>query len=119
MNTFWLILLVAVTLLPTLLAGAKKARASRAAAYDEVADGAEESNDDSFFNFDTEEQREVEQPSYFTYEAPEPEVRRAPKPAQAPVRTVVEEPQPRPAFDLRQAVIYQTVLDNRYINAEN
>lgn len=115
MNTFWLILLVAVTLLPTLLSGAKKARANRAASYDEAADSGEETMNDDFFGFDTEEAESVEQPSYFTYEAPDAEVQHAPKPAQP----VLEEQQPRPAFDLRQAVIYQTVLNNRYINAEN
>ena len=110
---------MAFGILPTLLAGAKKARANRADAFNDEADSNDDSSDDTFFSFDTEEPKVAEQPSYFTYEAPEPEVQCAAKPAQATVRTEEEEPQPKPAFDLRQAVIYQTVLNNRYINAEN
>ena len=122
MKITWLILLVAFTFLPTLLAGAKKARVGRSIEADSVdAESDEEDMDDGFFSFDAEESAEeaVEEPSYFTYEAPEPEKKETSSQAPAPVQVVVEEPLQRTVFDLRQAVIYQTVLNNRYINAEN
>lgn len=122
MKITWLILLVALTFLPTLMAGAKKARAGR---YNEAdggdVDSADGDMDDGFFSFDEDKSMEeaVEEPSYFTYETLEPEVKTASKQDPAPVQAAVEEPQQRPVFDLRQAVIYQTVLNNRYINADN
>ena len=67
-----------------------------------------------FFDFDNDEAEEVNvqaQPEYFTYENPDVDVKHA------PVAVQQEEPemQMRPQFDLRQAVIYQTLLNNRYI----
>ena len=65
---------------------------------------------------------EVQSAPYFTYEyeTPKPAPTWAPKPQQA----VPPKPQPvavmqAPAFDLRQAVIYQTVLNNPYIDELN
>ena len=118
MKITWLILIVALTFLPTLLAGAKKARVGRVIETDnDDSDNDEDTNDDGFFSLDDEEPAEeaVKEPSYFTYETLEPETKQAP----APVQVAVEEPLQRPVFDLRQAIICQTVLDNRYINAEN
>ena len=84
----------------------------------------DEQKDDGFFDFDNVEAEEtVAQPqTYFTYEAPEAPV--APKSAK---KTATARPKPvqqetpvyEPTFDLRQAVIYQTLLNNKYISAEN
>ena len=81
-------------------------------------------NDDGFFDFDNVESGEAvaEPQPYFTYEAPEvdvaPKTVRKPAPAR-PTPVQQEIPVYEPAFDLRQAVIYQTLLNNKYINAEN
>ena len=57
------------------------------------------------------------QEEYFTYEtADEPMAEN--EEASVPVMSL-EEPVPQFAFDLRQAVVYQAVLNNRYINQGN
>ena len=55
----WLILLVAFGLMPTLLAGAKKAAASRGIGADDSDEHmeADDSEDDSFFSFDEDDER--------------------------------------------------------------
>ena len=116
----WLILLIAFGVLPSLLAGAKKAaKALDTDASDEQT--GEGNEDDGFFSFDEVEEEETvaQQPSYFTYEAPDVEVPPVQPAAKATAAPVVEEQPVTPAFDLRQAVIYQTLLNNKYINAES
>ena len=120
----WLILLVAFGLMPTLLAGAKKAAASRGIGADDSDEHmeADDSEDDSFFSFDEDETEKAaaQQPNYFTYEDLNTDVPPVRPKAQRTVVMPVEEEQPTsPAFDLRQAVLYQTLLNNKYINAEN
>ena len=80
--------------------------------------GGEAEDSDDFFDFADGEAEETvaPQPAYFTYESPEAEIHTEVRPA--PVVEVAEE-MPRPQFDLRQAVIYQTLLNNRYINLQN
>ena len=84
----------------------------------------DEDKDDGFFDFDNVENEEAvaEPQPYFTYEAPEadvaPKTVHKPAPAQ-PTYMKQETTVYEPAFDLRQAVIYQTLLNNKYINAEN
>ena len=119
MKAIWFILIVALSFLPSLLATAKKSRMASAPVLDDEEESSDGSEDDGFFSFDDEEPEVVEQSPYVAYEAPQPEVQRTPKPAPASVQVEPEELQTRPAFDLRQAVIYQTLLNNRYINAEN
>ena len=124
MKGLWIILLMAGFVLP-LFARFKRTLAetgNSASGTAHMED--EEDKDDSFFDFDNVETEEaVAQPQpYFTYEAPEADVTPKTVLKQAPAR-------PKPvqqdskvyesAFDLRQAVIYQTVLNNKYINAEN
>ncbi len=68
---------------------------------------------------------EEEESSYFTYESDAEEIARthkAPKAQrQAPATVVapVAEPVVRPQFDLRQAVIGQVILNNRYLDEIN
>ena len=77
----------------------------------------EETND--FFSFEDEgEKVVVEQPSYFTYEAPDAE-QAQPRPFKANVQPAFVEENPQTGFDLRQAVIYQTILNNNYIREIN
>ena len=124
MKGLWIILLMAGFVLP-LFARFKRTMAETG---DSVSGTAhvedEEDKDDSFFDFDNVETEEaVAQPQpYFTYEAPEAEVApqtvlkqapACPKPVQQEAKVY------EPAFDLRKAVIYQTLLNNKYINAEN
>ena len=76
--------------------------------------------DNGFFGFDEENAAEEpahEQSQYFTYETITPEDRKGRKAAR--MVEVPEEEQREAAFDLRQAVIYQTVLNNPYINTGN
>ena len=124
MKGLWIILVMAGFVLP-LFARFKRTMAE---ATDSVGDTAhmedDENKDDGFFDFDNVENEEAvaEPQPYFTYETLEADV--APKTAhkQAPVRpTSVQQEAPvnEPAFDLRQAVIYQTLLNNKYINAVN
>ena len=124
MKGLWTILVMAGFVLP-LFARFKRTMAEAA---DSVGDTAhmedDEDKDDGFFDFDNVENEEAvaEPQPYFTYEAPEADV--APKTVrkQAPTRPMSvqqEVPVYEPAFDLRQAVIYQTLLNNKYINAEN
>lgn len=68
-----------------------------------------------FFDFDGIEAEEAvpAQPTYFTYEDSAFEMK-----TESVGASIQQEEVPvalRPAFDLRQAVIYQTLLDNRYI----
>ena len=77
----------------------------------------EETND--FFSFEDEgEKVVVEQPSYFTYEAPDAEQTQL-RPSKANVQPAIMEETPQTGFDLRQAVIYQTILNNNYIREIN
>ena len=68
-----------------------------------------------FFDFDDIEAEDAvpEQPAYFTYEGPVSEVKR--DPVEAPIQQEESPMAIRPVFDLRQAVVYQTLLNNRYI----
>ena len=124
MKGLWIVLLAVSFVLP-LFARFKRTLAETGdTAGDTARTAGDESTDDGFFDFDNVESEEaVGQPQpYFTYEAPEAEV--APKTVrrQAPsVHKPVQQEAPvyEPAFDLRQAVIYQTILNNKYINAEN
>ena len=59
---------------------------------------------------------------YFTYESDTEEIaktHRAPKAQAAVMISVADQPVARPQFDLRQAVIHQVILDNRYIDEIN
>lgn len=80
-------------------------------------DGATENDD--FFSFDANETEEVvnSKPEYFSYETLE--IPTEDKQKIETVVPVVEEELPRFMFDLRQAVVYQALLNNRYINLEN
>jgi hypothetical protein len=113
MKYLLIILFVAFSFVPSLLARAKRRVAEAATVDDEPSyDG----QDDNFFDFEEPEAEPAKQSSYFTYETPEAE----PKAAEVPVQAaaLVEEPV-RPSFDVRQAVIYQTILTNNYINSGN
>jgi hypothetical protein len=113
MKWIWLIVFLAFSFIPSLMARKKNAAAS--AAYGDDSDS--EETEDNFFNFDeveAEEAAPAPEP-YFTYEAPQAEVDHV-----APVAaTIVEEPATTPAFDLRQAIVFQTILTNKYISLEN
>ena len=78
--------------------------------------GSAEGRDDifDFDNVDVEETVPTQQ-GYFTYEAPEAKTSVSASPV---MQSVVENEQPQTIFDLRQAVIYQTLLNNRYLNLE-
>ena len=72
------------------------------------------------------EASEVEESTYFTYESDSEEIARthkAPKTQRqasvAVMASVAPESVVRPQFDLRQAVIGQVILDNRYIDEIN
>ena len=113
MKLVLLIVFLLLGFLPTLLAQSKR---RVAAAADTSSDDGEQ--EDSFFDFEEPEPAEepASQSPYFTYEAPEAEVEHA----KAPVQTAAYAEEPaRPAFDLRQAVVYQTLLTNNYINPGN
>lgn len=82
-------------------------------------DGDGDTANDDFFSFDTIETEEIvdSKPEYFSYETLE-----MPTEDKQKIETivpVVEEESPRFMFDLRQAVVYHALLDNRYINLEN
>ena len=118
MKWIWIIVFVAFTFLPSLMARKKRLLDAAAGTHDAYDNGSEnEDVEDSFFNFDDVEAEEAAPASepYFTYEAPQAEVEHV-----APVSTVVATEEPAmPAFDLRSAIIYQTVLTNKYIALEN
>ena len=87
---------------------------------------ADAEEEDYFDSMEDEEPAEVETPGYFTYEttdsspvqaAPTPEPRKA-SPAPAPVMAAAIEA-PAVQFDLRQAVVAQVILDNKYFNEIN
>jgi hypothetical protein len=85
--------------------------------------GEEPDMDDNFFGFDEKEADEVVNPQseYFTYETPVEDIKvesKAESKTESVAPEVVEESSSR-QFDLRQAVIYQTLLNNRYINVQN
>lgn len=85
-------------------------------------DSADDVQEDAEFFSDEEPAPETEYP-YFTYEAETAEspVYEAPKAKPQPVfvAAVGEEEIVRPQFDLRQAVIGQMILTNRYIDEIN
>ena len=117
MKTTLLILAVLFGVMPMLFARFKRAMAENGSIRGGAAESEENSDaaDGDIFNFENEAEDAVEQQPYFTYEAPEAET----APVQ-PVRAMLTEEQPQQQrFDLRQAVIYQTLLNNRYINLEN
>ena len=63
----------------------------------------------------------AQQSPYFTYEAPDvkpPDVK-APKAKSVADSVIIEERLQTKSFDLRQAVIYQTILNNPYIQERN
>ena len=110
-----LILFIAISLMPSLFSYMKKGMAGKPMME---TDG--EDDDNGFFGFDEENvamEPEHVQPQYFTYEtlSSEDGNRRE----DTPVMEESVEEQRVPAFDLRQAVIYQTVLNNQYINTGN
>lgn len=128
-------LLVLVFWALPLIKGAMKAKrtvvAQPAAADDELGDDEswEESYDEEEEEFWEEDQNEIfeeelaENPfkSYFTYEAEKPEVTENPAPqaeAAPVVEMAMEENREEEAFefDLRKAVIYQTILENNYLS---
>ena len=113
MKWIWLIVLLVFTFIPSLVTLKKRTQA--AAAFDAGSDS--EDTEDSFFNFDDVEAEEAApaQAPYFTYEAPQAEV----DPVALVSTVAAVEEQTRPAFDLRSAIIYQTVLTNKYISLEN
>lgn len=119
----WLTLLIVFGLIPTLMAGAKKAAASRGVGTDNSDEfsEADDNEADDFFSFDEDEPKQTvaQQPGYFTYEDPNVDISSVKPAVQQPVVIPAVEEQPAAsAFDLRQAVIYQTLLNNKYINAE-
>lgn len=124
MSGLWIILVMAGIVLP-LFGKFKRTMAETGSSADDTEwQQSDEQNDDGFFDFDKVEAEEtVAQPQpYFTYEAPEAPVtpkaaKKATKACPKPVQQ--ETPAYEPAFDLRQAVIYQTLLNNKYISAEN
>ncbi|MBR4506315.1 MAG: hypothetical protein IKP21_06040 [Bacteroidales bacterium] len=114
MKWIWLIVILVFSFMPSLMARKKNAQAAAADTQDAYDSGSsEEDEEDSFFNFDdveAEEAAPAPEP-YFTYEAPQAEVEHATSATMA----VAEEEPAMPAFDLRSAIIYQTVLTNKYI----
>lgn len=111
------ILLVVLFLSLSFFSKAKKALEEQSAPQGHpAASGQDDSGVDSFEENDS---------PYFTYESDVEEVagmRKSPKPQrQAPVTPVtpVAEPVARPQFDLRQAVIGQVILNNRYLDEIN
>ncbi|MGX8712965.1 MAG: hypothetical protein ACSW8I_04680 [bacterium] len=71
--------------------------------------------------FSDEEETPLQESPYFTYEADtvETPVYEKPKAKPQPVVMAVAEETARPQFDLRQAVISQVILSNKYINGIN
>lgn len=118
MNWIWLIVFVALSFLPSLLSGKKRVQTSVADTQDAYGNsGVGEEMEDGFFGFDDSETEEAapESEPYFTYEAPQAEFEHV-----EPVSTVVvSEESAMPKFDLRSAIIYQTVLTNKYIAMDN
>lgn len=123
MNGLWIILVMAGIVLP-LFARFKRTMAEPVDSADETARmESNDESDDSFFDFgDTETEETVAQPQpYFTYETREDESapKAVHKQAKAAPKPMQEAPVNEQAFDLRQAIIYQTLLNNKYINAGN
>lgn len=117
MNWLWIIALVLITFVPSLAARKKVAQAAANDMQDAYGDSGEsDDQEDVFFNFgDTEAEEVAPEPKpYFTYEAPQAEVNHVDQVVVAPV-----EESAAPAFDLRRAIIYQTVLTNKYTSNEN
>ena len=115
MKLIWLIVFIALSFLPMIF-GKKKAQ-NIASANEAEDESGEEMQEDSFFNFGETEAEEVVAPepnTYFTYEDPKVEVSHESQ----EVSAVTEETQ-MPAFDLRSAIVYQTVLTNKYTSLEN
>ena len=114
MKFTWLIVFLVLSIVPSLIARFKRQSAATDISSDD--DGQE---DDSFFGFEEPEaeQEPVRQTPYFTYEASKAEVKHS-EPVATVAAAFAEEPA-RPAFDLRQAVIYQTLLTNNYNNFGN
>ncbi len=111
-----LIIFIAISILPSLLAYMKRGMVKETV----VPEMEGEEKDNGFFGFDEENAAEEpahEQSQYFTYETITSEDRKGRKAAR--MVEVPEEEQREAAFDLRQAVIYQTVLNNPYINTGN
>ena len=95
-----------------------------------IADNAQSATDDVYDNqqvyeetdFEHEEPAPAPANPYFSYEYEAPAAKPTAKPQPQPV--VAQQPQTQSAagwngFDLRQAVIYQTVLNNHYIEEIN
>ncbi len=119
MKWLWIIVLLVLTFMPSLMARKKVAQATAADdTQDAYGDGSvDDDQGDSFFNFGDAEAEEVapEPEPYFTYEAPQVKV----DPVASVATATPKEEYGAPAFDLRSAVIYQTVLTNNYITGEN
>ena len=126
MKTFWLITII---VLWVGLKAYRKGMRTTAAHPEDSAEGPQQPTSyprpsyESLFEEDEEEQEEqpMEVPSYFSYETLEEEDKEQHPAAaareaqpQRPVVVAEEEPAETPAFDLRQAVIYQTILHNKY-----
>ena len=93
-----------------------------------MADGGSTGQRQDYDEPDSEEEQEfvyeepdVQSNPYFSYEyeSPAPNPRPAGKPSVAAMVQREEVAEGLPQFDLRQAVIYQTVLNNRYISEIN
>ncbi len=112
-----IILFVALSFIPSLMARKRTAVAADDAqdAYDGGSDS--DSQEDDFFNFGETEAEEVapDPEPYFTYEAPQTKV----DPVVEVATVASQEEHATPAFDLRSAIVYQTVLTNKYITGEN
>lgn len=91
----------------------RKTIAEQSVPMDDFADEVQEEEGGFFM----EEEASLEENPYFTYEAETVEVpeNKTPKAKPQSVVVTVEEPV-RQQFDLRQAVISQVILTNKYIN---
>lgn len=73
---------------------------------------ASEEADAGYFTYETSEQPQAEQPRPKSRTAKNVRVPESPVPAAAEAIEVSE----KPDFDLRQAILYQTILDNKYLS---
>lgn len=116
--SFSTIILILLFLGISMYSKAKKTFAEQSVPMDDSADEVQ-GKEDVFY---AEEEDSLQQEnSYFTYEAEtvEPSVYETRRTNPQPVMATAVEETPRQQFDLRQAVISQVILSNKYINGIN
>ena len=117
MSSVWIILLLFLGGMSMFYSRAKRAMAADTSAQESNVSEDGDNQDDSFVSYIDNEWDEAvaSQPEVFSYETK----KGMSTPMSKAEETIPLEQPPAPRFDLRQAVIYQTVLSNNYINSEN